>query len=54
MAPLTSTSHVTVAIKDQTFAVWVDGTHAGDYAQLDLQSCGEVMIVGWVVNHVPR
>jgi hypothetical protein len=47
VAPLTSTSHVTVAIKDQTFAVWVDGTRAGDYAKLDSQSCGEVMAVGW-------
>ena len=36
MAPLTSTSHVTVAIKDPTFAVRVDGTHAGDYAHLGL------------------
>jgi hypothetical protein len=47
VGPLTSTSHMTVAIKDQTFAVWVDGTRAGDYAKLDSQSCGEVMIVGW-------
>jgi hypothetical protein len=47
VAPLTSTSQVTVAVKDQTFAVWVDGTRAGDYAKLGSQSCGDATIAGW-------
>lgn len=47
VAPLTSTRHITVEITDKTYSVWVDGTRAGDYATLDTQDCGQLMLLAW-------
>lgn len=57
VAAFTTRREVTLEVKDGTYNVLVDGTRAGDFAQADEPSCGQLMFVAWggvsaTIDHV--